>query len=176
VIAVSAVRTGCGKSPVSRWLSRDPCASPRPARRRGAPPSLRAIFARQSVQRFGTRGRSGARGLSTIEERENTSRTSAAATSSMRGGITSTINRAGRSRIRSQSCGTAATTIFPRAPRPAHLLRSIPCARATNAPTTPGNGAAHGRHRAGGEGPMRPKPGAVQQVIASRAAARIRPQ
>jgi predicted GTPase len=68
VIAVSAVRTGCGKSPVSRWLSRE-------LRRRG----LRAAvvrhpmpygeLARQKVQRFATR-EDLARADCTIEERE----------------------------------------------------------------------------------------------------------
>jgi len=68
VIAVSAVRTGCGKSPVSRWLSRE-------LRLRG----LRAAvvrhpmpygdLARQSVQRFETRADLD-RAACTIEERE----------------------------------------------------------------------------------------------------------
>jgi predicted GTPase len=68
VIAVSAVRTGCGKSPVSRWLSLE-------LRRRG----LRAAvvrhpmpygdLARQSVQRFATR-EDLARAACTVEERE----------------------------------------------------------------------------------------------------------
>ena len=68
VIAVSAVRTGCGKSPVSRWLSRE-------LRRRG----LRAAvvrhpmpygdLARQGVQRFETRADL-ERAACTVEERE----------------------------------------------------------------------------------------------------------
>ena len=68
VIAVSAVRTGCGKSPLSRWLSRE-------LRLRG----LRAAvvrhpmpygdLARQSVQRFETRADL-ERAACTIEERE----------------------------------------------------------------------------------------------------------
>jgi predicted GTPase len=68
VIAVSAVRTGCGKSPVSRWLSRE-------LRLRG----LRAAvvrhpmpygdLARQSVQRFATRADLDLAEC-TIEERE----------------------------------------------------------------------------------------------------------
>ena len=68
VIAVSAVRTGCGKSPVSRWLSRE-------LRNRG----LRAAvvrhpmpygdLARQSVQRFATRADLDLAEC-TIEERE----------------------------------------------------------------------------------------------------------
>jgi len=68
VIAVSAVRTGCGKSPVSRWLSRE-------LRQRG----LRAAvvrhpmpygdLARQSVQRFAMRADL-ARAACTLEERE----------------------------------------------------------------------------------------------------------
>ena len=68
VIAVSAVRTGCGKSPVSRWLSRE-------LRSRG----LRAAvvrhpmpygdLARQSVQRFATRADL-ERAACTVEERE----------------------------------------------------------------------------------------------------------
>jgi len=68
VIAVSAVRTGCGKSPVSRWLSRE-------LQNRG----LRAAvvrhpmpygdLARQSVQRFATRADL-ERAACTIEERE----------------------------------------------------------------------------------------------------------
>lgn len=68
VIAVSAVRTGCGKSPVSRWISRE-------LRRRG----LRAAvvrhpmpygdLARQSVQRFET-GADLDRADCTVEERE----------------------------------------------------------------------------------------------------------
>jgi len=68
VIAVSAVRTGCGKSPVSRWISRE-------LRRRG----LRAAvvrhpmpygdLARQSVQRFDTRADL-ERAACTVEERE----------------------------------------------------------------------------------------------------------
>ncbi len=68
VIAVSAVRTGCGKSPVSRWISRE-------LRLRG----LRAAvvrhpmpygdLARQSVQRFDTRADL-ARAACTVEERE----------------------------------------------------------------------------------------------------------
>jgi len=68
VIAVSAVRTGCGKSPVSRWLSRE-------LRTRG----LRAAvvrhpmpygdLARQSVQRFET-GADLERAACTVEERE----------------------------------------------------------------------------------------------------------
>ena len=67
-IAVSAVRTGCGKSPVSRWLSRE-------LRSRG----LRAAvvrhpmpygdLARQSVQRFATRADL-ERAACTVEERE----------------------------------------------------------------------------------------------------------
>lgn len=68
VIAVSAVRTGCGKSPVSRWLSRE-------LRKRG----LRAAvvrhpmpygdLARQSVQRFATRADLQSAAC-TVEERE----------------------------------------------------------------------------------------------------------
>jgi predicted GTPase len=68
VIAVSAVRTGCGKSPVSRWISRE-------LRLRG----LRAAvvrhpmpygdLARQSVQRFDTRADLD-RAACTVEERE----------------------------------------------------------------------------------------------------------
>ncbi len=68
VIAVSAVRTGCGKSPVSRWISRE-------LRARG----LRAAvvrhpmpygdLARQRVQRFETRADL-ARANCTVEERE----------------------------------------------------------------------------------------------------------
>jgi len=68
VIAVSAVRTGCGKSPVSRWLTRE-------LRNRG----LRAAvvrhpmpygdLARQSVQRFDTRADLD-RAACTVEERE----------------------------------------------------------------------------------------------------------
>jgi predicted GTPase len=68
VIAVSAVRTGCGKSPVSRWISRE-------LRRRG----LRAAvvrhpmpygdLARQSVQHFATRADLD-RAACTVEERE----------------------------------------------------------------------------------------------------------
>jgi predicted GTPase len=68
VIAVSAVRTGCGKSPVSRWISRE-------LRGRG----LRAAvvrhpmpygdLARQSVQRFDARADLD-RAACTIEERE----------------------------------------------------------------------------------------------------------
>ncbi|MBE0624455.1 MAG: GTPase, partial [Burkholderiales bacterium] len=68
VIAVSAVRTGCGKSPVSRWLSRE-------LRNRG----LRAAvvrhpmpygdLTRQGVQRFETRADL-ARAACTVEERE----------------------------------------------------------------------------------------------------------
>jgi len=68
VIAVSAVRTGCGKSPVSRWLSRE-------LKRRG----LRAAIvrhpmpygdlARQRVQRFATRADLDL-ARCTVEERE----------------------------------------------------------------------------------------------------------
>jgi predicted GTPase len=68
VIAVSAVRTGCGKSPVSRWISRE-------LRARG----LRAAvvrhpmpygdLARQGVQRFETMADLG-RATCTLEERE----------------------------------------------------------------------------------------------------------
>lgn len=68
VIAVSAVRTGCGKSPVSRWLTRE-------LRNRG----LRAAvvrhpmpygdLARQGVQRFETRADLD-RAACTLEERE----------------------------------------------------------------------------------------------------------
>jgi predicted GTPase len=68
VIAVSAVRTGCGKSPVSRWLSRE-------LRLRG----LRAAVVRhpmpygdlerQSVQRFAARADLD-RAACTVEERE----------------------------------------------------------------------------------------------------------
>ena len=68
VIAVSAVRTGCGKSPVSRWISRE-------LRRRG----LRAAVVRhpmpygdlerQSVQRFAARADLD-RAACTVEERE----------------------------------------------------------------------------------------------------------
>ena len=68
VIAVSAVRTGCGKSPVSRWITRA-------LRNRG----LRAAvvrhpmpygnLARQGVQRFATRADLD-RAACTIEERE----------------------------------------------------------------------------------------------------------
>jgi predicted GTPase len=68
VIAVSAVRTGCGKSPVSRWISRE-------LRSRG----LRAAvvrhpmpygnLARQGVQRFATRADLD-RADCTVEERE----------------------------------------------------------------------------------------------------------
>jgi len=68
VIAVSAVRTGCGKSPVSRWISRE-------LRARG----LRAAvvrhpmpygdLARQGVQRFETMADL-ARAACTLEERE----------------------------------------------------------------------------------------------------------
>ena len=68
VIAVSAVRTGCGKSPVSRWLSRE-------LRARGLRvavvrhPMPYGDLARQGVQRFATRADL-ARAACTIEERE----------------------------------------------------------------------------------------------------------
>jgi predicted GTPase len=68
VIAVSAVRTGCGKSPVSRWLSRE-------LRARGLRvavvrhPMPYGDLARQGVQRFATRADL-ARAACTVEERE----------------------------------------------------------------------------------------------------------
>ena len=68
VIAVSAVRTGCGKSPVSRWLSRE-------LRARGLRtavvrhPMPYGDLARQSVQRFETRADL-ERADCTVEERE----------------------------------------------------------------------------------------------------------
>ena len=68
VIAVSAVRTGCGKSPVSRWLSRE-------LRSRGLRvavvrhPMPYGDLARQSVQRFSNRADLD-RAACTIEERE----------------------------------------------------------------------------------------------------------
>ncbi len=68
VIAVSAVRTGCGKSPVSRWLSRE-------LRNRGLRvavvrhPMPYGDLARQSVQRFATRADLDLAEC-TIEERE----------------------------------------------------------------------------------------------------------
>lgn len=68
VIAVSAVRTGCGKSPVSRWLSRE-------LRARGRRvavvrhPMPYGDLARQGVQHFATRADL-ARAACTIEERE----------------------------------------------------------------------------------------------------------
>jgi len=68
VIAVSAVRTGCGKSPVSRWISRD-------LRRRGLRagvvrhPMPYGDLARQSVQRFSARADLDLAAC-TIEERE----------------------------------------------------------------------------------------------------------
>jgi len=68
VIAVSAVRTGCGKSPVSRWISRE-------LRNRGLSagvvrhPMPYGDLARQSVQRFATRADLDLAEC-TIEERE----------------------------------------------------------------------------------------------------------
>ena len=68
VIAVSAVRTGCGKSPVSRWLSRA-------LRLRGLSaavvrhPMPYGDLARQSVQRFAARADLD-RAACTVEERE----------------------------------------------------------------------------------------------------------
>ena len=68
VIAVSAVRTGCGKSPVSRWISRE-------LRRRGLRvavlrhPMPYGDLARQDVQRFAARADLD-RASCTIEERE----------------------------------------------------------------------------------------------------------
>ena len=68
VIAVSAVRTGCGKSPVSRWISRN-------LRARGLRvavvrhPMPYGDLARQGVQRFETRADL-ARAACTVEERE----------------------------------------------------------------------------------------------------------
>jgi len=68
VIAVSAVRTGCGKSPVSRWLSRE-------LRRRGLRtavvrhPMPYGDLARQGVQRFESRADL-ERAACTVEERE----------------------------------------------------------------------------------------------------------
>ncbi len=68
VIAVSAVRTGCGKSQTARWIARR-------LRRRGLQPGVLrhpmpyGHLAKQSVQRFATRGDLDA-GECTIEERE----------------------------------------------------------------------------------------------------------
>jgi predicted GTPase len=68
VIAISAVRTGCGKSPIARWLGRR-------LRERGARtailrhPMPYGDLARQRVQRFATRADLDAAGC-TIEERE----------------------------------------------------------------------------------------------------------
>ena len=68
VIAVSAVRTGCGKSPVSRWLSRE-------LRARGLRvavvrhPMPYGDLARQRVQRFESRADLD-RAACTVEERE----------------------------------------------------------------------------------------------------------
>ena len=68
VIAVSAVRTGCGKSPVSRWISRH-------LRARGLRvavvrhPMPYGELARQGVQRFATRADL-TRADCTVEERE----------------------------------------------------------------------------------------------------------
>ena len=68
VIAVSAVRTGCGKSPVSRWISRE-------LQRRGITagvvrhPMPYGDLERQSVQRFATRADLDLAAC-TIEERE----------------------------------------------------------------------------------------------------------
>ncbi len=68
VIAVSAVRTGCGKSPVSRWISRE-------LRRRSLSagivrhPMPYGELARQSVQRFAARADLD-RAECTVEERE----------------------------------------------------------------------------------------------------------
>lgn len=68
VIAVSAVRTGCGKSPVSRWISRE-------LRSRGLStgvvrhPMPYGNLARQSVQRFSNRADLDLAGC-TLEERE----------------------------------------------------------------------------------------------------------
>jgi predicted GTPase len=68
VIAVSAVRTGCGKSPVCRWLTRA-------LRNRGLSaavvrhPMPYGDLARQSVQRFATRADLD-RAACTVEERE----------------------------------------------------------------------------------------------------------
>ena len=68
VIAVSAVRTGCGKSAIARWLSRR-------LRERGRRvavlrhPMPYGDLARQRVQRFAARRRSRRRAC-TIEERE----------------------------------------------------------------------------------------------------------
>jgi predicted GTPase len=68
VIAVSAVRTGCGKSQVARWLSRR-------VRGRGyraavlRHPMPYGVLARQAVQRFASRADLDAAGC-TIEERE----------------------------------------------------------------------------------------------------------
>jgi predicted GTPase len=68
VIAVSAVRTGCGKSPVCRWLTRA-------LRNRGLSaavvrhPMPYGNLARQSVQRFATRSDLD-RAACTVEERE----------------------------------------------------------------------------------------------------------
>jgi predicted GTPase len=68
VVAVSAVRTGCGKSPIARWLA----GRLRAAGRRVAVvrhPMPYRDLERQRVQRFATRGDLDAAGC-TIEERE----------------------------------------------------------------------------------------------------------
>jgi predicted GTPase len=68
VVAVSAVRTGCGKSPIARWLA----ARLRAAGRRVAVlrhPMPYSDLERQRVQRFATRADLDAAGC-TIEERE----------------------------------------------------------------------------------------------------------
>ena len=71
VIAVSAVRTGCGKSPIARWLARRLREGGRCGHRVAVVrhPMPYADLERQRVQRFATRADLDAAGC-TIEERE----------------------------------------------------------------------------------------------------------
>ena len=110
VIAVSAVRTGCGKSQTARWLSRW---------LRGKGLRVAAIrhpmpygdLAKQAVQRFETLADID-RADCTIEEREEYE-PHVRAGNVIYAGVDSPPSSRGRKRKPISSCGTAATTTFP---------------------------------------------------------------
>jgi predicted GTPase len=107
VVAVSAVRTGCGKSPIARWLA----SLLREKGHRVAVirhPMPYSDLTAQRMQRFTSAGGPGRRRLHHRGNARNTSRTWPSARSSTRAWITPRSSRRLPARPTS-SCGTAAT-------------------------------------------------------------------
>ncbi len=134
VISVCAVRTGCGKSPVSRLVAAE-------LRKNGWNPVVvrhpmpYGDLAVQAVQRFATR-KDLDRNECTIEEREEYERTSSREPSCMRESITRRFS-AQQKRKPTSSCGMAETTTPVSTPLTWKLWSQIHTAPAMNSPTTP---------------------------------------